>query len=65
MNPRFVHPVREFLIIILLATFVLNGCSLLALFKKGETAKATPEGLYSRASTEFRNGNYKKAQEYF
>ena len=28
-------------------------------------AKATPEGLYSRASAEYRDGNYKKAQEYF
>jgi outer membrane protein assembly factor BamD len=28
-------------------------------------AKATPEGLYSRASIEYRDGNYKKAKEYF
>ena len=28
-------------------------------------AKASPEKLYSRASVEFNDGNYKKAQEYF
>lgn len=48
-----------------LLVFFFSGCALLDFFKKSELPKATPEGLYSRASVEFRDGNYKKAQEYF
>jgi len=44
---------------------ILSGFSFLDIFKKHEVAKSTPEGLYSRASVEFKAGHYKKAQEYF
>jgi outer membrane protein assembly factor BamD len=52
-------------LLILLLTLICSGCSFLNIFGKHETAKATPEGLYSRASVEFNGGHYKKAQEYF
>jgi len=48
-----------------LLAFTFSGCSWLNFFKKSELPKATPEGLYSRASVEFKDGHYKKAQEYF
>ena len=44
---------------------IISGFSFSDLFGKHETAKNTPEGLYSKASVEFNKGNYKKAQEYF
>jgi outer membrane protein assembly factor BamD len=49
----------------LLLPFVISGCSLLNYFKKDDLPKASPEGLYARASAEFNDGSYKKAQEYF
>ncbi|MEN6331777.1 MAG: outer membrane protein assembly factor BamD [Smithella sp.] len=53
---------------ILLMLFCLSGCSLssiLSLFKKDTLVRNTPEALYVRASSEFQDGNYKKAREYF
>jgi outer membrane protein assembly factor BamD len=55
----------KIVLLILLLTLIFSGCSFLNIFSKHETAKATPEGLYSRASVEFNGGHYKKAQEYF
>ncbi|MEQ8203905.1 MAG: outer membrane protein assembly factor BamD, partial [Smithellaceae bacterium] len=53
---------------ILLMLFCLSGCSLnsiLSLFKKDTLVRNTPEALYVRGSSEFQDGNYKKAREYF
>jgi outer membrane protein assembly factor BamD len=44
--------------------FCVAGCQL-TLFKKNEMVKGTPEGLYSRGALEYKDGNYKKAREYF
>jgi outer membrane protein assembly factor BamD len=44
---------------------MISGFSFSDIFGKQETVKSSPEGLYSRASAEYRNGHYKKAQEYF
>jgi outer membrane protein assembly factor BamD len=44
---------------------MISGFSFSDLFGKHETAKITPEALYSKASVEFNKGNYKNAQEYF
>jgi outer membrane protein assembly factor BamD len=56
-------------IIILLILCCISGCSLLDIFSKKETAKNTPEWLYSRGAAEFQKSNYynnyKKAREYF
>lgn len=49
----------------LLLAVVLSGCSLLDYFKKSELPKASPEGMYSSASQEYQQGNYKKARELF
>ncbi|MFZ2399286.1 MAG: outer membrane protein assembly factor BamD [Smithella sp.] len=52
-------------LLILLLTSICSGCSFVNIFGKHEPTKATPEGLYSRASVEFNGGHYKKAQESF
>jgi len=44
---------------------IISGFSFSDIFGKQETVKSSPEGLYSKASAEYRNGHYKKAQEYF
>ncbi|MGP8152867.1 MAG: outer membrane protein assembly factor BamD [Smithella sp.] len=45
---------------------IISGFSFSDLFgKKNDTVKYTPEGLYARASAEYRDGHYQKAQEYF
>ena len=45
---------------------MISGFSFSDLFgKKTDTVKYTPEGLYAKASAEYRDGHYKKAQEYF
>ena len=44
---------------------IISGFSFSDIFGKHETVKSSPEGLYSKASAEYRNGHYKKAQEYF
>ncbi|MGA2553518.1 MAG: outer membrane protein assembly factor BamD [Smithella sp.] len=44
---------------------MISGFSFSDIFGKHETVKSSPEGLYSMASAEYRNGHYKKAQEYF
>jgi outer membrane protein assembly factor BamD len=52
----------------LLMLFCLSGCSLASLFsffKKDALVRNSPEALYLRGSTEFQDGNYKKAREYF
>lgn len=52
----------------LLMVFCLSGCSLssfFSFFKKEPMVKNSPEALYVRGSTEFQDGNYKKAREYF
>ena len=55
----------KFILFALLVPLIFCGCSSLNIFSKHETPRATPEGLYARASEEFKNGHYKKAQEYF
>jgi outer membrane protein assembly factor BamD len=40
----------------------MSGCFL---FKKEPLVKNSPEALYLRGSSEFQDGNYKKAREYF
>jgi outer membrane protein assembly factor BamD len=55
----------KIVLLILLLTLICSGCSFLNIFGKHEPAKATPEGLYSKASVEFNGGHYKKAQEDF
>jgi outer membrane protein assembly factor BamD len=52
-------------LLVLLLPLIFSSCSYLNIFSKGEMAKSSPEGLYSRASLEFKEGRYKKAQEYF
>jgi outer membrane protein assembly factor BamD len=51
--------------IIVLVIFTLiffSGCSL---FKKDPLVRSSPEGLYARGSSEFNNGKYSKAREYY
>ncbi|MEN6622776.1 MAG: outer membrane protein assembly factor BamD [Smithella sp.] len=51
-----------------LIVFCLCGCSLssfFSFFKKEPMVKNTPEALYMRGSTNFQEGDYKKAREYF
>jgi outer membrane protein assembly factor BamD len=55
----------KIVLLVLLLPLIFSGCSYLNIFGKSEMAKSSPEGLYSRASAEFNNGHYKKAQEYF
>jgi len=55
----------KIVLLALLLPLIFSGCSYLNIFSKSEMAKSSPEGLYSRASAEFNNGHYKKAQEYF
>lgn len=50
---------------VLLTLFIVSGCSFLDIFMKKDLPKASPEGLYARASEEYKQGSYKKAQEYF
>ena len=50
---------------VLLLSLVLNGCSFFHVFSKKEQIVLTPEKLYSLASDEYKENNYKKAQEYF
>jgi outer membrane protein assembly factor BamD len=50
---------------LLLVVFFLNGCSILNIFSKKDPPRLSPEGLYSRASLEYSEGNYKRAREYF
>ena len=50
---------------ILFFSLVLNGCALFDIFGKKDIPKASPEGLYAKAANEYKEGNYKKAQEYF
>ena len=50
---------------VLLLVMILSGCSLLNFFSKKELPKTSPEALYARAATEYKDGNYKKAQEFF
>ena len=52
----------------LLILFCLSGCSLSSIFsffKKEPLVTGTPEGLYNRGASEFQDGSYKKAREYF
>ena len=51
-------------ILTMIMLFCVAGCQL-TFFKKAEMVKGTPEGLYSRGTLEYQDGNYKKAREYF
>jgi outer membrane protein assembly factor BamD len=53
---------KKIIIVSLVVLFCLSGCSF---FKKDPLVRGTPEGLYSRGGSEFQEGNYKKAREYF
>jgi outer membrane protein assembly factor BamD len=44
---------------------MISGCSSLNIFGKKELSKTSPEVLYSNAAAEYKDGHYKKAQEYF
>jgi len=55
----------KIIILALLLPLIFSGCSYFNLFSKSEKPKASPELLYSQASAEFKDGHYKKAQEYF
>ena len=55
----------KIVLLALLLPLIFSGCSFFNIFSKQETAKASPEALYSRASAEFKDGHYKKAQESF
>lgn len=44
--------------------FCIAGCQL-SFFKRDGMVKSSPEGLYSRGTLEYQDGNYKKAREYF
>ena len=49
-------------ILFLIFTIAISGCSF---FRSKSMAKNTPEGLYYQASTDFKDGYYKYAREYF
>ena len=55
----------KIVLLVLLLPLVFSGCSYFNFFNKQEVAKSSPEGLYSRASAEYKDGHYKKAQESF
>ncbi len=55
---------KAFLLIFFLC-LMLSGCSSWNIFGKKEQVIATPEKLYNLASDEYKEGHYKKAQEYF
>ncbi len=50
---------------LLVVSFVLGGCSSFNLFGQRDLPKATPEGIYAMAAEEYKDGDYKKAREYF
>jgi len=50
---------------VLLLSLIFSGCSSFNIFSKSEKPKASPEQLYEQASVEFKDNNYKKAQEIF
>ena len=52
----------KIVLLVLLLPLIFSGCSY---FNKNKMAKTSPEVLYSQASAEYKNGNYKKAQEDF
>ncbi len=52
----------KIVLLALLLPLIFSGCSY---FNKHEKAKGSPEALYSQASAEYKNGNYKKAKEAF
>lgn len=53
--------IRVIIFVLFLLCF-FSGCSF---FKKEPLVKNSPEGLYARGSSEFNDGSYKKAREYF
>ena len=55
----------KIILLALLLPLIFGSCSLSNFFSKHEMAKATPEGLYAKASAEYKDGSYKKAKEYF
>ena len=57
--------ILKIVLLALLPPLIFSGCSYFNIFNKSEMAKASPEVLYSRASAEFKDGRYKKAQESF
>jgi outer membrane protein assembly factor BamD len=55
----------KIILLALLLPLIFSGCSYFNVFSKSEKPKDSPELIYSQASAEFKDGNYKKAQEYF
>jgi outer membrane protein assembly factor BamD len=53
---------KKISIFLICLAVALSSCSF---FKKEPRVKGTPEGLYSRGSTEYQDASYKKAREYF
>ena len=52
----------KIVILALLPLLIFSGCSY---FNKHEKTRVSPETLYSQAAAEYKDGNYKKAQEAF
>lgn len=57
--------ILKIVLLALLLPLMFSGCSYFNIFGKSEKPKASPEVLYSQASTEYKDGHYKKAQESF
>lgn len=57
--------ISKIVLLALLLPLILSGCSYFNFFNKPETAKVSPEVLYSQASAEYKDSHYKKAQESF
>lgn len=61
--------------IILAFLLICSGCSfnldminkdnIMSFFKRSQPVRNTPEALYSRGTSEYQNGNYKKAQSFY
>lgn len=52
-------------LLVLVLPLVLGGCSVFNIFSKHDLPRSSPEGLYARASAEYKNGSYKKSRDYF
>jgi len=44
---------------------MINKDNIMSFFKRSQPVKNTPEALYSRGTSEYQNGNYKKAQSFY
>jgi outer membrane protein assembly factor BamD len=44
---------------------MINKDNIMSFFKRSQPVRNTPEALYSRGTSEYQNGNYKKAQSFY